>query len=190
MFKKNPSLIGFIISLIAAFVAFGIYFLFLSKKNEYLVDNPTSNTYYFKINNGEEKIIVGGQYVPIHLEKGKNKIQVFDANKKPLYDSVFQVNKLRGLINITHSDYYINRQYYGYGINKDSLLLALPQTEIDGKKYFGGALKMNKLYTEDFYYNVDEDYDKIIKNIDKIESRTKIFRKQDYLNYYKEYYKF
>lgn len=190
MFKKNPQVLGFYISVAFALVAFGIYFLFLSKKNEYLVDNPTSNTYYFKINNGEEKIIVGGQYVPVQLNQGKNTIQVLDANKKPLYDSAFQVNKLRGLINISQSDYYINRQYYGYGINKDSLLLALPQTEIDGKKYFGAPKKFSALYTEDFYYNVDEDYDKVVKNIDKVESRTKIFRKQDYLNYYKEYYKF
>ena len=27
----------------------------LAKKNEYLVDNPTTKTFYFKINNGEEK---------------------------------------------------------------------------------------------------------------------------------------
>ncbi len=61
---------------------------------------------------------------------------------------------------------------------------------LTGNHIFGGAKHFNKLYTEDFYYNVDEDYDKLIKNIDKVESRSKIFRKQDYLNYYKEYYKF
>lgn len=190
MLKKNPSLFGFVISIIAALVAFGIYFLFLAKKNEYIVDNPTSKMFYFKINDKEQKIIAGGQYIAVDLLKGKNRIQVYDDQKKLLYDSVFQVNKHRGLINITHSDYYINRQYYGYGIDKDSLLLALPQTEIDGKKYFGAPKKINQLYTDDFYYNVDEDYDKVVKNIDKVESRTKIFRKQDYINYYNEYYKF
>ena len=83
-------------------------------------------------------------------------------------------------------------KYYGYGVDikKDSLLSALGQIEIDGKKYYGGAKHFNKLYTEDFYYNVDENYDKIIKNIDKVETRVKIFRKEDYLNYYKEYYNF
>ena len=44
------------------------------------------------------------------------------------------------------------------------------------------------MYIEDFYYNLDEDYDKVIKNIDKIESRTKIYRKQDFLDFYKENY--
>lgn len=188
--KKNPSLVGFIIAVFSVVVAFGIYFLFLAKKNEYLVDNPTPKTYYFRINNGDEKIIAGGQYVKVELKKGTNKIKVYDEQKKLMYDSAFTVNKLRGLLNITHSDYYINTQYYGYNINKDSLLIALGKTEIDGKFYFGAPKKFNRLYSDDFYYNVDEDYDKIIKNVAKVESRTKIFRKQDYLNYYKEYYKF
>lgn len=163
---------------------------FWQKKNYYLVDNPTPDTFYFRINNGKENIISGGQYVQVDLQKGKNSIKVFDQNKKMLYDSAFDVNKIRGLINIAHKDYYINDQYYGYNLKKDSLLLALDKTMIDGKPYFGGARHFNKLYTEDFYYNIDEDYDQLIKNIQKVESRSKIFRKQDYLNYYKEYYKF
>ena len=190
MLKKNPSVSGFIISVLALMVAFGIYFLFLAKKNEYVVDNPTTNTYYFKINGGEERIIAGGQSLKIDLRRGKNRVEVFDQDKKPLYDSTFQVKKVRGLLNISQSDYYINRQYYGYGVDRDSLLAALPKTEIDGKKYYGNPIHFHNLYTEDFYYNVDEDYDKVIKNIDKLESRTKIFRKGDFLNYYNEYYKF
>ena len=58
--KKNPSTIGFIVSVLMFIVAFGIYFLFLAKKNEYLVDNPTNKTYYFKINNGKEMTIASG----------------------------------------------------------------------------------------------------------------------------------
>ena len=188
--KNNPSLKGLLIASAVFIIAFGIYFFFLAKKNYYLVDNPTPNTYFYKINNGSEGIISAGQYVKVDLKDGKNSIKVFDQNKKLLYDSAFEVRKIRGLINIAHEDYYVNRQYYGYNLKKDSLLLALDKTIIDGKPYFGGAKHFNKLYTEDFYYNVDEDYDKLIKNIDKVESRSKIFRKQDYLNYYKEYYKF
>ena len=188
--KNNPALKGFIFALLAAIASFGVYFVFLAKKNYFVVDNPTASTYYFKINKGEEKIITSGQSVPVDLSKGKNDIQVFDDHKKLIYDSAFEVNKLRGLINIGHQDYYINEQYYGYNLNKDSLLMALGQTKIDGKNYLGAPKLFNKLYTEDFYYNVDEDYDKVIKNIQKVENRSKIFRKQDYLNYYKEYYKF
>ncbi|MDR2238322.1 MAG: hypothetical protein LBE92_19530 [Chryseobacterium sp.] len=188
--KNNPSLKGLLIAAVAFIVAFGIYFFFLAKKNYYVVDNPTPDTYYFKINNGSEGIISAGQFVKVDLNKGKNSIKVFDKNKKMLYDSAFEVNKIRGLINIAHQDYYINDQYYGYNLKKDSLLMVLGKTTIDGKEYFGGAKHFNKLYTDDFYYNVNEDYDQLIKNIQKVESRSKIFRKQDYLNYYKEYYKF
>jgi len=188
--KNNPSLKGLLIASVVFILAFGVYFFFLAKKNYYLVDNPTPDTYYYKINNGSEGVISGGQFVKVDLKKGKNSIKVFNQNKKLLYDSAFEVKKVRGLINITHQDYYVNDQYYGYNLKKDSLLLALDKTIIDGKPYFGGARHFNKLYTDDFYYNVDEEYDQLIKNIDKVESRSKIFRKQDYLNYYKEYYKF
>jgi len=181
---------GLIFSLLAMGFAFAIYFLFLAKPNYYLVDNPTPETYYFKINNGEEKILSAGQYLKVDLNKGKNSVKVFDQNKQMLYDSTFTVNKLRGLLNITHKDYYINNQYYGYGLNKDSLMATKPGIEIDKKQYLGDVKKMNKLYSEDFYYNLDEDYDRVIKNVAKVESRSKIFRKQDFINYYNNYYKF
>ena len=188
--KISPATKGLIISVIAVLFAFGVYFLFLAKKNYYLVDNPTGETYYFRINKGDEKIIAAGQMLKVNLNKGKNGIQVFDAKKDLLYDSAFVVNKNRGLVNIAHQDYYINEQFYGYGLNKDSLITARKSTIIDGKKFVNEPKHFNKLYTDDFYYNIDEDYDKVVKNVQKVESRTKIFRKVDFLNYYKEYYKF
>ncbi len=188
--KKNPSLYGLLFALASFAIAFGIYFFFLAKKNAYLVDNPTPDTYYFKINGSEEKILTSGQFLKVDLKMGTNRIEVKDQNKKVLYDSAFSVNKVRGLLNITHSDYYIHRQYYGYDLNKDSLMATVPQTEIDGKLYVGGAKKNSALYMEEFYYNIDEDYDDVVKNIDKVESRVKLFRKQDFLNYYKDYYNF
>lgn len=180
---------GLLISVACVLAAFAIYFLLLAKRNYYVLDNPSDQTFYVEINQTPSKIISGGQTVKIDLNKGNNEIKVFDGNRKILYDSIIHVEKLRGLLNIAHQDYYINTQYYGYNLDRDSLLLNLPKTNIDGKMYLGAAKKVNKLYTEDFYYNVDEDYDKIIKNIQQVESRTKIFRKQDYLNYYNEYYK-
>jgi hypothetical protein len=186
--KLTPPVKGLVISLIAVFLAFGIYFLFLAKQNYYVVDNPTNQTFYFNINNSGEKVISQGQTLKLDLKKGKNEIKVFDENKNMLYDSAFNVNKIRGLLNISHSDYYIHKQYYGYNLKKDSLLASQKTVVIDGKVYLGEPKFFNKLYGEDFYYNVDEDYDKIIKNIDKIESRTKIFRKQDFINYYRKNY--
>ncbi|MBC7557367.1 MAG: hypothetical protein H7195_10440 [Chryseobacterium sp.] len=188
--KNNAAVKGFVISILMVVFAFGIYFFFLAKKNYYLVDNPSENSYSFKMNNGSEQIIPAGQSLKVHLEKGLNEIAVFDENKKPIFDSTFQVKKIRGLLNISHQDYYIYQQYYGYNLNKDSLLRTQKSLVIDGIRYLGGAKHFNKLYTDDFYYNVDEDYDKIIKNIADVESRTKIFRKQDFINYYKSIYKF
>lgn len=188
--KISASTKGLIISVITVLLAFGIYFVFLAKKNYFLVDNPTENTFYFKLNNGDQNTIAAGQQVMVDIPLGKNKIKVFDAQKKLLYDSGFVVNKGRGLLNIAHEDYYINEQFYGYNLNKDSLLMARGATIIDEKNYLNKPKLFNKLYTEDFYFNVNEDYDKVIKNVQKVESRSKIFRKQDYLNYYKEYYKF
>ena len=186
--KISASTKGLIISLLVSGIAFGIYFLFLAKKNTFLVDNPTTNTYYFKINNGEEKTITPGQYFSVDLSKGKNAIKVFDDQKKLLYDSAFTVNKVCGLLNIAHQDYFVHTQYYGYNIKKDSLLLTLANTKIDDQLYLGAPKKFNGLYTDDFYYNIDEKYDPMIKNVQKVESRSKIFRKQDFLNYYNEYY--
>lgn len=187
--KKNPALWGFIFALLGVIAAFAIYFLFLKKENFYLVDNPTGKTFYFRLNNGDEKIISGGQYVEVNLKKGLNSIKVYDHNRKLLYDSAFNVNKVRGLLNIAHEDYFVNNQYYGVIQNKDSLLLA-NGLHYEGKTYLGDIRKINRLYTEDFYYNLNEDYDPVVKNIQKVESRTKIFRKQDFFNYYHEYYKF
>ncbi len=188
--KISASTKGLIISVVTVLVAFGIYFLFLAKRNYYLVDNPTEQTFYFNINNGEEKIISAGQQLKVDLKSGKNQIKVLDGQKKMLYDSGFVVNKNRGLLNIAHQDYYINEQFYGYGLNKDSLITSRRQTQIDNKMYVNTPVRFQKLYTDDFYYNIDEEYDGVIKNIQKVESRSKIFRKADFLNYYKEYYQF
>ena len=188
--KISPSTKGLIISIITVLVAFGIYNFFLAKRNYYLVDNPTEKTYFFNINNGAEKTITAGQKFQIDLKKGKNEVKVFDDRKNMLYDSSFVVKKNRGLLNIAHQDYYVNEQFYGYGLNKDSLIAVRKQTTIDGKLFVNSPVRFNKLYTDDFYYNIDEEYDGVVKNIQKVESRTKIFRKADFLNYYKEYYKF
>ncbi len=188
--KLSPSTRGLLISAVTVLLAFGIYFLFLAKRNYYLVDNPTGHTYYFKINNGSEQILAAGQFVKVDLKEGQNHIRVMDAQKKELYDSAFSVKKNRGLVNIAHQDYYINEQFYGYNLDKDSLIAVRPQTKIDGKLYVNDPKLFNKLYTDDFYYNIDEEYDRVIKNVQQVESRTKIFRKADFLKYYKEYYQF
>ena len=186
--KLSPSVKGFLIAVIALALSFSIYFAFLQKKNNHLVDNPTAHSYFFRINNGPELVLAAGQFVDVDLKTGENSVKVYNDKKELLYDSLFTVKSSLGLLNIAHEDYYIHEQYYGYNIKKDSLLLTLEKTVIDGKPYLGAPKHFKGLYTEDFYYNVDEKYDAVVKNIQKVESRSKIFRKQDFLNYHKEYY--
>lgn len=188
--KLSAAQKGLLWSLGFMVLAFFIYYQFLRKKNYYVADNPTDHTYYLQINNEQKKIIAAGQSLHIDLSQGKNRFKIFQPENQLLKDTVVEVKKSRGLINLAAKPYYIYRQYYGYNLNKDSLLLTQDQISIDGKKYFGGAKEFTGTYTEDFYYNVDEDFDKVIKNIDKVESRTKIFRKQDFINYYNTIYKF
>jgi hypothetical protein len=54
--KDNAALKGFIISILMVVFAFGVYFLFLAEKNYYLIDNPSQNSYYFKIM-GRKKLL-------------------------------------------------------------------------------------------------------------------------------------
>jgi hypothetical protein len=178
---------GLLWSLLAFAMAFGIYFVFLSKKNSYLADNASGQTMYLSINGGPSLTVGAGQSIKVDLGKGKNSIQLQDEAKKALFDTTFVVNKSRGLLNLAKADYYINRQYYGYNVNKDSVFL-MSKINIDGKTYQGDVSKTKAFYSENFYYNLDEDYDGVIKNIDKVESRSKIFRKQDFITYYQQYY--
>ena len=83
--KLSPSTKGLLFAVISVVAAFGIYFLFLAKKNYYLVDNPTGNTYYFKINGGEERIIPSGQYFQVNLNKGRNSIQAVSYTHLDVY---------------------------------------------------------------------------------------------------------
>ena len=178
---------GLLWSLLSFGMAFGIYFLFLKKENSYLADNASLQTMYLSINGGAVLSVAPQQSIKVNLNKGKNQVKLLDEQQKPVFDTTFEVHKTRGLLNLAKVDYYINRQYYGYNVNKDSVFL-ISKTQIDGKLYQGDVQKTKAFYSEKFYYNLDEDYDPIIKNIDKLESRSKIFRKTDFINYYKQYY--
>lgn len=188
--RLSPSIKGLLIALLLTGLSFAVYFVFLSKKNYHVADNASDQTVYMQLDSQEKKIIGAGESLHLQIPNGKHTIKISDKNGNLIKDTIFTVTKQRGLINLTGSPYYIYTQYYGYNLNKDSLLAALPKTVIDGKSYYGGAKEFKGLYTEDFYFNVDEDLDKVIKNIQKVETRKKIFRKQDFLNHYQETYKF
>ena len=53
-------------------------FLFLAKKNEYLVDNPTTKTFYFKrLITAKKKIITSGQFVKVDLNEKQKTVLRF-----------------------------------------------------------------------------------------------------------------
>ncbi len=185
----SPAIKGLFFAIASMGISFGIYFYFLQKQDVYLADNPTNTIYYIKVNEDQEKIIGPGESLAVTLNKGSNKIQTYDAKKSLILDTAITVKKDRGLLNIAKKDYFIYTQYYGYNLNKDSLLATQSTIDIDGKKYYGGAERFNQLYTEDFYFNVNEPLDKVIKNIQKVETRKKIFRKEDFLQFYHDNYK-
>lgn len=190
MKQLSPSAKGLLVSVAAALAAFAAYFFYLKKENTYLADNASAKTCTFSLNEQAPIILAGGQNIAVNLKKGKNHIQIWDEAKNVRKDTIFEVKKPRGLLNIGQEDYVINTQYYGYNINKDSLLVASPKTKIDGKLYVGAPEVFRGIYTENFYYNVDEDYDRIVKKIQTRESRSKVFRKADFLAFYQKYYQF
>lgn len=184
----NKSLLGFIIAVVFFGLAFWVYDFFLKKNEYFLMDNPTSESVSVRWN--EQKITLPAyQFVNVNFKNGRNRLQVLFKDSI-IVDTLISIqNPKRFLLNPTRSEYIIFTQYYGYVPNKDSLLKS-HQTKVDEKLYFGEIIKTKSLFIKDFYYNINEDFDKIIRNIDSIERRKKIFRKEQFKNYYRETYNY
>lgn len=183
--KRNPSLTGFLIILGALGVIVLIYNLFLSKKDGYVIDNPSDKILNITID--QQKITVAPQqFVRLDLDRGKRRIQ-YAFNGKNV-DTIIEINRASGLINPTLSDYYIFTRPYGNRPNKDSIFTS-HNIAIDNKAYLGLISKKENLYIEDFYYNLDQDYPSLfIKSGDKNTDLSKIFRKEEFKQFYFENY--
>ena len=183
--KKNPSLFGFLIILAALGVIVLVYNTFLSKKDGYIIDNPTDKS--LKINIDEEQYTLAPQqFIRLEIAKGKRKIK-YDFNGVSV-DTIIEIRRASGLINPTLTDYYIFTRPYGNRPNKDSIFTS-QNIAIDNKAYLGIISKNQNLYMEDFYYNLDQDYPKLfIRNNDKKTDLSKIFRKEDFKQFYFENY--
>jgi len=183
--KKNPSLIGFLLILGALGVIVLVYNLFLSKKDGYVIDNPSDKTINIVIDK-ENYTIAPQQFVRLDLQKGKRKFQ-YEFNGKKI-DTVIEIRRASGLINPTLTDYYIFTRPYGNRPNKDSIFTS-QHIAIDNKAYLGIITKAQNLYIEDFYYNLDQNYPKLfIRNDEKKTDLSKIFRKEDFKQFYFENY--
>ena len=181
---KNPQVTGFFIALAMTVFSLVFYLVFIDQKQYVLIDNPTEKTCRVTLN--DKKIILAPkQSLQIDI-KEKNNITTF-LDDSLLYENkiFFADNIKRALINPTLSEYYTYKNYYGYVKNKDSLLKA-SHIYIDSIVFFGEIRKLNQLYIKDFYLNLDQNYPSIKKNQDTLTGIIKIFRKNQFIDYYNE----
>jgi hypothetical protein len=182
----SASIKGLIIAVSFAVLSMMMYFWFLKKDNYFVMDNPTSSKIEVEWNS--KKIILSPfEIKKIEVNEGSNRLFFKEKNGNQL-DTILNIKGLRGVINPTKTTYYIFTQLYGVVKNKDSIMLS-QSTIIKDKVYFGNIKKDSSLFIQDFYFNLDEPYQKLIKNIDTIEKRKKIFREKEFINYYNQNFK-
>ncbi|MDR2121800.1 MAG: hypothetical protein LBP34_01625 [Flavobacteriaceae bacterium] len=183
MSNKN-SLWGLLVSISLCVISILIYKFFIEKEDEFLLDNPTENSIKV-VFNGETYSLAPGQTLGVPVFSGKNTLSsTYENGDVILKDTFFTVKKTnRGLINPTLSTYYTFRRYYGHIKNIDSLYKT-HKTIIDGKEYVGEIKGHKDLVLQDFYFNVNQNFSRIINKVDSIESRVKLFRKNQFLEFY------
>lgn len=184
MLNKN-SLQGLCIAISIGLISFFIYKIYIEKNDEFLLDNP-SNDEIKVILNGKSYLLAAGQSLSIPVISGKNTISSQDIHGKSiLKDTFFVITKnTRGLINPSLSTYFTFRRYYGHIKNMNSLYQA-HRRKIDGKEFMGEINEYSQLIIQDFYYNINQNFPKIINKVDSIESRVKLFRKNQFLEFYR-----
>lgn len=182
--KNNPTLIGLALAILIVLFSVAFYFVFLNKKDFYLIDNPSDEIIELKINDVSYKL-APHQNVEVNLEKGEYRLIVLYNGKET--DTTFHVNSTRGLINPTKTDYYIFERPYGHRENIDSLYTS-HETLIDDKIYLGRIDIKNDFYIEDFYYNLTQSYPKFFMKKYKDSDLKKIFTKQEFKQFYFRHY--
>lgn len=187
MRKISPNLIGFIIALLVCIASLWVYFQYIQKESFHLIDNPTEATLNIKIDDNEY-VVAPMQQVEVHLELGKHQITATtDVDAVQLLKTEFEVKNSRGLINPTLSRYYIFGMPYGPKVNKDSIFRNL-KTMFKGKVYLGDLQIDSLVYTEDFYYNLNENYPKMTLKSENENLRKKVFREDEFKQFYFEHY--
>lgn len=183
--KKNPALIGFLVVLLALGLIVLFYNTFLNKETGYVIDNPSQEKLVLDISNSTFTI-APNQTLRVNLEKGKHTLKYTYNNNE--IDTVITIQKMNGLLNPTGAIYYTFNRPYGVRENVDSLFKTNHIT-IDDKVYYGKILKSDRLYIENFYYNLDEKFPKMfIKKGDHHTDLMKIFNEEDFKQFYFENY--
>jgi len=184
MLSKSP-LQGLLVAIFIVLVSILIYNLYIKKNDEFLLDN-SSDKQIKVVLNGKDYFLAAGQSLTVPILAGKNTISSQDINGNSiLKDTFFVINgNKRGLINPSFNTYITFRRYYGHIKNIDSLY-KVHRKRIDGKEFIGEVNEYNQLLIQDFYYNINQNFPKIITKVDSIESRIKLFRKSQFLEFYR-----
>jgi len=189
--KKNPIFLGFIIAFSMMVFSILIYRFYIDQDNEFLLDNPTEKTCKI-ILNGKEYILAPFQNVKIEKLKKINTLKCFIEDSLVQIDTIFNIESVtKGIINPLKQDYYIYNRYYGFSKNKDSLQRAFlsKKIRIDSVEYMGDIKIKNEILISDFYLNLNQDFPKLLKKQDSLIPISKVFRKNDFINFYNTLFK-
>lgn len=185
MKKISPSLLGFVIAMLIGIAAFVAYSTFLQKKSEYLIDNPGKESLVVNVDKEVYKI-APGQQISIDLSKGEHSISSKTERDSVIFSNQkIKVTKPRGVLNPTLSPYFVFSLPYGVEVNVDSIFKD-HSTVYQGKKYYGEISIDSIPYMENFYYNLNENFPGVTLKSANNTLRTKIFRKDDFKQYYFE----
>ncbi|MFV0237772.1 MAG: hypothetical protein ACK5HU_04460 [Flavobacteriales bacterium] len=177
--NKNPMMTGFVIAILVVVFSYGISKLMNQKKLEFIIDNPTSEKIQVQIDEQHYEI-AAKSFKKIELEKGDH---LLNGKHSFTYDFIHH-----GVINPTKSTYYLYKRFYGSVAKKDSIFQHAPFLKVNKKKYLFTDT-ISAYFIQDFYYNLNEDFPNWTnsqKDSLKIDARKKIFRKEDFENFYKK----
>ncbi len=162
------------------------YWAKIDQKNYIALDNPTDQLLEVEINQ-ESYILSPYQTLSISLGKGRHRLRVLQKDSTYKSYEILRGDEVRALINPTLSSYVIYKRYYGKAVNRDSLIRS-HQSRVDSILYFGELYTTDSLYIKGFYLNVDQSYPVITKSMDTISAIPKIFRKDQFKQFYRQNY--
>lgn len=172
-------LTGLMIAVLVVIFSYVVSHFMNQKELEFIIDNPTSEKISVQIDD-QNHVIEAHSFKIIGLETGEHTL---NGEHKFIYDFIHQ-----GVLNPTRSTYYIYKRFYGSVAKKDSVFQNAPVLKIADKEYrFTDTI--SAYFIQDFYYNLNEnfpDWTNSQKDSLKIDSRKKIFRKEDFEVFYKK----
>lgn len=182
--KKNPAITGLFVTIGLVILFYGVYKVFLEKKDSYLITNPSDEYLKVQLDN-QTYTVAPKQITEIEMDGGKHHLKFTYKGKET--DTVINVTRFNAIINPTKADYYVFVRPYGAGRNRDSLFTSQTLT-IDEKVFYGNIKHYNGIYIQDFYYNLDQKYPQFFLKKGVPTNLSKIFSKEDFKQFYFENY--